>query len=171
MLRHIISASLAMVACATLIPTKVNAVTLTATPASTLTSPRNPGDTVEFTLYFDPDPFSIVVLETLNVTFDETEFSNWFPVISFATNSIHTDKKKSIASFKGIVSKPVKDGVPDFRAELSYSIFGSSGAPFNAKADGADVTPVPEPLTMLGAATALGYGVILKRKSSKKTVS
>ena len=27
---------------------------------------------------------------------------------------------------------------------------------------------VPEPLTMLGAAAALGYGVILKRKSSKK---
>lgn len=33
------------------------------------------------------------------------------------------------------------------------------------------VESVPEPLTMLGAATALGYGVILKRKSSKKTVS
>jgi hypothetical protein len=30
---------------------------------------------------------------------------------------------------------------------------------------------VPEPLTILGAATALGYGAILKRKSSKKTVS
>ena len=32
------------------------------------------------------------------------------------------------------------------------------------------VESVPEPLTMLGAAAALGYGVILKRKSSKKTV-
>jgi hypothetical protein len=31
--------------------------------------------------------------------------------------------------------------------------------------------PVPEPLTILGAAAALGYGVILKRKSSKKTGS
>jgi hypothetical protein len=31
--------------------------------------------------------------------------------------------------------------------------------------------PVPEPLTILGAATALGYGAILKRKSSKKTGS
>jgi hypothetical protein len=30
---------------------------------------------------------------------------------------------------------------------------------------------VPEPLTILGAATAIGYGAILKRKSSKKTVS
>jgi hypothetical protein len=31
--------------------------------------------------------------------------------------------------------------------------------------------PVPEPLTIFGAATALGYGAILKRKSSKKKVS
>jgi hypothetical protein len=35
-----------------------------------------------------------------------------------------------------------------------------------------DVTePVPEPTTILSAAIALGYGVILKRKSSKKTGS
>jgi hypothetical protein len=31
--------------------------------------------------------------------------------------------------------------------------------------------PVPEPLTIFGAATALGYGAILKRKYSKKTES
>jgi len=31
--------------------------------------------------------------------------------------------------------------------------------------------PVPEPFTILGAATALGYGAILKRKYSKKTES
>jgi hypothetical protein len=31
--------------------------------------------------------------------------------------------------------------------------------------------PVPEPLTMFGAAAALGYGAILKRKCSKKTES
>lgn len=29
-------------------------------------------------------------------------------------------------------------------------------------------TPVPEPLTILGSATALGFGVLLKRESSKK---
>jgi hypothetical protein len=33
------------------------------------------------------------------------------------------------------------------------------------------VEPVPEPLTMLGAAAALGYGAILKRKYSKNTES
>jgi hypothetical protein len=32
-------------------------------------------------------------------------------------------------------------------------------------------TTVPEPLTMFGTATALGCGVLFKRKSSKKTVS
>ena len=33
------------------------------------------------------------------------------------------------------------------------------------------IQSVPEPLTMLGAATALGYGAILKRKYSKKSIS
>jgi hypothetical protein len=32
-------------------------------------------------------------------------------------------------------------------------------------------TSVPEPLTMLGAAAALGYGALLKRESSKKKKS
>lgn len=31
-----------------------------------------------------------------------------------------------------------------------------------------DSTPVPEPLTILGSATALGFGALLKRESSKK---
>jgi hypothetical protein len=31
--------------------------------------------------------------------------------------------------------------------------------------------PVPEPLTMFGAAAALGYGAILKQKYCKKTES
>jgi hypothetical protein len=34
-----------------------------------------------------------------------------------------------------------------------------------------NVQPVPEPLTMFGAAAALGYGAILKRKYSKNTKS
>jgi len=163
-----------MVACATLIPTKVNAATLTVTPYSTLSKPTKPGDIVEFHLYFDPTPFSIVVLKTLTWEFDKTEFSSWIQVDPFTPESIHTDKKKAIASFKGTVSKPVKDGKPDFfNVELTYSLFGSPDDTYKAGGAGADIVPVepvPEPLTILSAATALGYGVLLKRKSSKKTV-
>jgi hypothetical protein len=45
MLRHIISASLAMTACATLIATKANAVSLTLVPVGILK--RNPGDSIQ----------------------------------------------------------------------------------------------------------------------------
>jgi hypothetical protein len=53
MLRHIISVSLAMTACATLIPTKANAATLTLTPVGSLQ--RNPGDSIEFILTLNPE--------------------------------------------------------------------------------------------------------------------
>jgi hypothetical protein len=159
-----------MTACATLIPTKVNAATLSITPSGDI--PRSPGEFVEFKLFFNPAPFSIVKLLGLSFTSDNTgEFSESFPVDPFTIDDV-VDKAETIASFKFKVDKPVKDGRPDFGATVSYQDLGS-GQTFSAGANGGDVVPksVPEPLTMLGAATALGYGAILKRKYSKNTES
>ncbi len=76
------------------------------------------------------------------------------------------------------VLTPVRDGISDTGAILLYQESDPSGTFITnfLTVEGADIVPrsvepVPEPLTMLGAATALGYGVILKRKSSKKTAS
>jgi len=68
------------------------------------------------------------------------------------------------------VLTPVKDGISDlFDAKVFYEENGLQGeTPF---ASGADVVPVPEPLTIFGTATAFGCGVLFKRKFSKKTVS
>ena len=170
MLRHIISVSLAMTACATFIPTKVNAATLSITPSGDI--PRSPGESVEFKLFFNPAPFSMVKLLGLSFTSDNTgEFSESFPVDPFTIDEV-VDKAKTIASFKFKVDKPVKDGRPDFVATVSYQDLGS-GQTFSAGANGGDVVPepVPEPLTIFGTATAFGCGVLFKRKSSKKTVS
>ena len=52
MLRHIISVSLAMTACATLIATKANAINFTLTPLDNLQ--RNPGEDISFILGLDP---------------------------------------------------------------------------------------------------------------------
>jgi len=58
------------------------------------------------------------------------------------------------------------------RAEKGFGI-GLAGSNATAGYDFSDVftvsaTPVPEPLTILGSATALGFGALLKRESSKK---
>jgi hypothetical protein len=167
MLRHIISVTLAMTACATLIPTKVNAATLSITPTGDIAV--NPGEFVEFKLFFNPAPFSIVKLLGVSFTSDtDGEFSEWLTVDPFTIGDV-VDKAETIASFKLKFDKPVKDGRSDFGATVSYQDLGS-GQTFAAGANGGDVVPVPEPLTIFGTATAFGCGVLFKRKSSKKTV-
>jgi len=173
MLRHIISVSLAMTACATLISTKVNAATLTVTPGGII--PRNPGDSVEFTFTLNPEPtgLNILFLDRLQFSYDTSELS--FTGETTVPLSILVFETQTIASFTFKVTKPIKDGISDiFNAKAYYRLGGVPGeTPF---ASAGDVVPVPEqgvpePLTILGAATALGYGAILKRKSSKKTLS
>jgi hypothetical protein len=78
------------------------------------------------------------------------------------------------------VTNPVRDRLPDVLATLIYDDDNRNvpdpilnlPAQLSTRYDVVPVSePVPEPLTILGAATALGYGAILKLKSSKKTVS
>jgi len=168
MLRHIISVSLAMTACATLIPTKVNAATLTVTPGGII--PKNPGDSVEFTFTLNPEPtgLNILFLDSLQFSYDASELS--FTGETTVPLSILVFETQTIASFTFKVTKPIKDGISDiFNAKAYYKLGGVPGeTPF---ASAGDVVPVPEPLTMLGAGAALGYGALLKRKYSKNTES
>jgi hypothetical protein len=54
----------------------------------------------------------------------------------------------------------------DRRHQVTSNFGGDGGLTANIRPQ-----PVPEPLTIFGAATALGYGAIFKRKYSKKTES
>jgi hypothetical protein len=179
MLRHIISASLAMTACAAFIPTKANAVNLTLVPVGSLQ--RNPGDSIEFVLAFNPVGVNTPVT-ILNVVtppgFDGNELS-FDPSRSTSVSSYTLSNTTNIANFFfTVLPGVVKDGNGDvFQTIVNYSYkpspttvvpgqvtllsFGSS----------TDVQPVPEPLTIFGTAIGLGCGVLFKRKSSKKTVS
>jgi len=168
MLRHIISVSLAMVACATFMPTKVNAATLTVTPGGSI--PRNPGSLVEFTFLLDPEPsnLNLLFLESLQFDYDRRELS-FSGGTTVPLNSI-LSQPEIIARLTFTVLQPVKDGVSDlFNAKVYFRQGGLPGETLPASAG--DVEPVPEPLTMLGAAAAVGYGAIFKRKYSKKTES
>jgi len=184
MLRHIISASLAMTACVTFIPTKAKAVELTLVPVGSLQ--RNPGDSIEFVLAFNPvginTPVTILNVVSPNALtptgFDGNELS-FDPNQSTSVSSYTLSGTTNIANFFfTVLPGVVKDGNADvFRTIVNYSYKTSpttvvpGQATLFGSGSSTDVQPVPEPLTMLGAAAALGYGAILKRKYSKNTES
>jgi hypothetical protein len=187
MLRRILPLSLAMTACAALIPTKVNAVTLSidSTPASIFREIKaKPGDLITFT-------YKVILNNTTNnivprilfSDFDKTELSSfaeleWLvPVgrpIAYIPGSFPTTTTTvSIATLRLKVDNPVKDTKPDVWGTLTFdeeNATSDQSFGLNLPGNGSDVVPVPEPLTMFGTALGLGCGVLFKRKSSKKTV-
>jgi hypothetical protein len=178
MLRHIISVSLAMTACAILIPTKTNAVTLTVRPGGEL--PRRTGDTIEFIFELNPAPSAPVIFKSFSFVSDANELAHVRDRdYTIAENTV-INTAIIVATRVFTVRTPVNDEPrrSDVASLVSYDQPGPSGTPVRLSVFGprVDVVPVPEqgvpePLTMFGAATALGYGAILKRQSSKKTVS
>jgi hypothetical protein len=184
MLRHIISVSLAMAACASLIPTKANAIDFTLTPLGSLQ--RNPGDKISFIIALDPENEGGV--EILRVyqpsvfnpgigTYDSNELflERVQPLVNFS-NPVTIPR--DIAALVFEVIKPIKDGQPDVSARVDYrrnNVFSSIFLSANSSNSSLDVQPVPEPvpepLTIFGTAIGLGCGALFKRKFSKKTVA
>ncbi len=176
MLRHIFSFSLAMTACAALIPTKVNAATLSIYPP--LHNPgeiaRKPGDVIDFRFSAKGEQGSqYVIYKELQASFDSDELEELTPLQWLVSQNLQLQPTyREIASWKLKVKNPLKNGIPDVWATLIYdeeTQFGLS-TDVSIPASGPDVIPVPEPLTIFGTAIGLGCGVLFKRKSSKKTV-
>jgi len=186
MLRYIGSVGLAMTVCVAIIPTKVYAAILTiGSPPGGLVRSQiqaKPGDIIDFTFHLKAEPgnqfVTVLGWEQLegggtNPFFDTSELEQVTPVEWKVSRNIPLDLKsyRTIATWKlKAKTSIVKDTIPDISASLRYTeetLFGLVTT--TAPASGPDVVPVPEPLTMLGAAAALGYGVILKRKYSKNT--
>jgi hypothetical protein len=184
MLRHI-SGSLAMTACATLIATNANAVNFTLTPLDSVQ--KKPGQNIAFRLDLDPQGSTLLMtgisaptpFNSGNGTYDSNELS--FGQIIPLNFSQFVITPTSIALLLFGVINPIRDGESDFTGvgvnyvniknpkEFRFQFVSSPR--FDVQPVQAVQGNVPEPLTMFGAAAALGYGVILKRKSSKKTVS
>jgi hypothetical protein len=190
MLRHIISVSLAITACATFISTKANAATLTAIPVNGLQ--RNPGDEMKFLLVLNPTSppnngiqyWGIVsgTSSTRGWNQDQSELSRRGPGLQNLVNpGASVISTTTVATLTFDVTNPVKDGNSDlFNVQALYKEIlglGETGVieygeyQLATVSETFDVEPVPEPLTILGAATALGYGAILKRQSFKNKKS
>jgi hypothetical protein len=173
MLRHVILVSLAMTACASLIPTNANAATLTVLPGGEI--PKKPNDSIEFIFNFNPAlSGSMIAVSYFDLLFDYDKEELRLRGTERPINGI-TNVTTTIARYTFDVLKPIKDRKSDlFNVRISYrEISPTTTSPTfqTLSVSGGDVVPVPEPLTMLGAAAALGYGGILKRKYSKNTES
>lgn len=171
MLRHIISVGLAMTACVALMPTKAKAATLTIIPSGEI--PKNPGDLIEFSFVFTPDPGSVVTFRSAGFSRDPSELSSalgggfTFPINGLINN------ETTVLRRTFTVLTPFKDGIRDLTGAVVYRE-PTSPNEIIISAPGADIVPaeaVPEPLTIFGTAIGLGCGVLFKQKSSKKAVS
>jgi hypothetical protein len=192
MLRQLVSVSLAITACATLISTKANAVTLTAIPVNGLQ--RNPGDEMKFSLVLNPSGTQagtgiryFGILPGWNQ--DDSELSRRglalaevFNNVNLGSSGVFLNSTTTVATLTfDVLPGVVKDGDNDlFNVQAAYKEilgFSETGVVLYSEFKRAsvsekfDVEPVPEPLTMFSAAAALGYGAILKRKFSKNTES
>ncbi len=185
MLRQILSVSLAMTACASLLPISANAATLTVLPSGEI--PKKVNDSIEFSFYLDPEQHLrhrpiLVELFDLRFDYDKDELrlrGTVIPIYGFLY------KSETIVRYTFDVLKPIKDGKPDlFNVRISYREYsgpGKTGILETPITFGGDVVPVlepstpvpepstsvPEPLTIFGTATALGGVILLKRKSFK----
>jgi len=183
MLRHIVSLSLAMTACATLIPTKVDAATFTYTILPVGSLQRNPGDTIEFSLIVDPSTLNttagLLIREIIfPPQFDNNELS-FKPLQSTRVSNYTATTTATIASlFFTVLPGVVKDGqtdviqvnVLDRYEHPQFGVVNSESFAANRETT-LDVEPVPEPVTIFGTAIGLGCGALFKRKFYKKTVS
>jgi hypothetical protein len=176
MLRHLISVSLAIAACASLIPTKANAINFTLTPLGSLQ--RSPGSEISFIIRLDPENEllqvytgpEIGIYDSNELFFERTELLfDFISPIYFPTD---------IATLVFKVIKPIKDGRPDVSARVNYwrrsdvsnpdlFVLRSILLSDNSSNSSLDVQPVPkpipEPITIFGSGMGLGVGVLFKK--------
>jgi len=173
-----VSLSLAMTACVTLISAKANAASVTFAMEGG-NKPKEPGEWVSFIITLDPGK-------------NKVWYKNISDKFSFDGKELAHDSSKTVQHLKedslligpeviATLAFSVREGVEKddktdlwdvevfFKEEILDKIVETSKVSETI----IDVVPVPEqptpePLTMLGAAAALGYGAILKRESSKK---
>jgi hypothetical protein len=165
MLRHIVSISLAITACAVLMPTKANAVTLTVSPGGEIKKEIN--DSIEFIYSLNPAPSSVIKFLYIGWSFDGNELSESLNLVTTLPSGTPVTNIRDVASLRFRVINPVKDGNSDF---FNATVFYEEGGVRKETSwvSGVDVVPVPEPLTIFGTVTVLGCGTLFKQKSFKK---
>ena len=172
MLRHIVSVGLAITAYVTFMPTKASAATLTVTTVTVGETQAIPGDFITFIYEFTPSTPVMLVATAFGYDSKELSFVAQFPNPPVPLFTIINEPITISRIYK--VLTDLKDGQSDTAGTIYYNDLDQFGNIIGLNSSttlGDDIVPIPEPLTIFGTATALGWGVLFKRKSSKKTVS
>lgn len=154
MLRHIVSVSLTMTACAAFMPTKANAATLTVTPVGTLE--KKVGDSIEFIFTLKPDESETIngnIIRFLGLDFKLNADELLLSGLTVAEINTIVDRELEIARLTANLLKDVKNvstGIS--RVGGSYQDNRFPGETFIAVGV-VEAKPVPEPLTIFGTAT------------------
>lgn len=116
--------------------------------------------------------FNVLSIDLL----EATVFPDTFGVTAIGTKSDSTTVSQTF-TLDGIAGRETFVFSPEFTSLISLNIVEDSTNSFSVDIVQVDnielstVAAVPEPLTILGSATALGFGALLKRESSKKKKS
>jgi hypothetical protein len=167
-----VSVGLAITAYVTFMPTKASAATLTVTTVPVDQIQAMPGDFLTFIYKFTPSTPVRLVATVFGYDSKELSFVAEFPNPPVPIFTIINEPITISRIYK--VLTDVKDGQSDTFGAIYYNDLDQFGNIIGLNSNstlGDDIVPVPEPLTIFGTATALGCGVLFKRKSSKKTVS
>ena len=178
MLRQIVSVTLAVTACVTLIPTKVNAASLSFTADGSTV--KKPGESITFKVSLHPDSTGSR-FEGLDKSGGQRGFVWDGNELSLATESFQymnevltnttTIAYITFNVLEGVVKDPSTTGDFGSVKALVRDSLGKRGT-IESTQDAIDVVPpVPEPLTIFGTAIGLGCGVLFKRKFSNKSAS
>jgi hypothetical protein len=153
-------------------PTKANAATLTVTTVSVGEAQAMPGEFLTFNYEFTPSTPVRLVATAFGFNPQELSFVAELPNPPIPIFTIINEPITISRIYK--VLTPIEDGQSDTSGTIYYNDldeFGNIIGLSSSTTLGDDIVPVPEPLTIFGTATAVGCGVLFKRKSSKKTAS
>lgn len=171
------------------------AFSLTIVPSIPQEYVASPGEKVSFFVSLGDIPQDIAVLGyNFSIGIDGQELSNpvmttpggtpTFQQLDFLVTAPTESplfsgvSSQTLANLTFDVKNPLKDGNPDvYFKNTSTILYLFQGTKFvkefppEPRKDGADVVPVPEPITVFSLATALGFGFFLKKKYPSKEIS
>lgn len=150
-------------------PTQAASLSFTPTGTKKVES----GDILDFSITFNPSGSNSInppkkVEFTIDWDGNELTFEGKEQSFSLDVSNIKNTTTIATALFRVTTPKKDVDGAGDFYFS-SKKLFDANNNSLILSSPGRiDAAPVPEPLTILGSVTAVGFGVLFKKNSFKK---
>jgi hypothetical protein len=148
-------------------PTQAASLSFTPTGTQKVKS----GDILDFSITFNPSGSTSTpkkVEFTIDWDGNELTFEGQEKKFTIDVSDIKNTTTIATALFRVITPKKDVGGAGDFYFSSNQLFDASNNSLILSSPGRIDAAPVPEPLTILGSVTAVGFGVFLKKNSFKK---